>query len=195
MKCPNCGAEVRGKFCEYCGSEMPRNETVTNINNNSKKIINNYYNYIPGQPSASDVNPDNQNKPSSKSNYHYSGPGITILWLIFFFPIGLIRMWTKKEFPKSVRIAITVFFALFIIYAMLSPRSDTGSNSAITHTPSPTPIATLEPTPESKNFDSLQDAFEEGFKDGLGDSVGDRQEDISESVESIKESIEYIFSE
>lgn len=23
MKCPSCGAETQGKFCEYCGSEMP----------------------------------------------------------------------------------------------------------------------------------------------------------------------------
>ena len=24
MKCPSCGAETHGKFCEYCGSEMPQ---------------------------------------------------------------------------------------------------------------------------------------------------------------------------
>ena len=24
MKCPRCGAETQGKFCEYCGSEMPQ---------------------------------------------------------------------------------------------------------------------------------------------------------------------------
>ena len=24
MKCPSCGAETQGKFCEYCGSEMPQ---------------------------------------------------------------------------------------------------------------------------------------------------------------------------
>lgn len=24
MKCPSCGAETKGKFCEYCGSEMPQ---------------------------------------------------------------------------------------------------------------------------------------------------------------------------
>ncbi len=34
MKCPNCGAEVTGAFCTYCGSEMPRQP----IN-----IVNNYY--------------------------------------------------------------------------------------------------------------------------------------------------------
>lgn len=35
MKCPNCGASVEGKFCEYCGSRLESdNQTV---------IINNYY--------------------------------------------------------------------------------------------------------------------------------------------------------
>ena len=24
MKCPSCGAETQGKFCEYCGSELPQ---------------------------------------------------------------------------------------------------------------------------------------------------------------------------
>ncbi len=34
MKCPNCGAEANGAFCEYCGSKMAERP----IN-----IINNYY--------------------------------------------------------------------------------------------------------------------------------------------------------
>ena len=34
MKCPSCGAEVKGKFCEYCGSEMPQEKPIVNITNN-----------------------------------------------------------------------------------------------------------------------------------------------------------------
>ena len=34
MKCPNCGAETKGKFCEYCGSEMPQEKVTVNITNN-----------------------------------------------------------------------------------------------------------------------------------------------------------------
>ncbi|MBQ6518953.1 MAG: TM2 domain-containing protein [Anaerolineaceae bacterium] len=50
MKCPHCGAEVTGRFCSFCGSELPQpanspresgnkiyNETVTH------NITNNYY--------------------------------------------------------------------------------------------------------------------------------------------------------
>lgn len=45
MKCPNCGAEGAGKFCEYCGSELPRKvpENGTLNTANSQTIINNYY--------------------------------------------------------------------------------------------------------------------------------------------------------
>ena len=34
MKCENCGAETKGEFCEYCGSEMPKDKAVVNITNN-----------------------------------------------------------------------------------------------------------------------------------------------------------------
>ncbi|MBQ5825023.1 MAG: hypothetical protein IIW48_09485 [Clostridia bacterium] len=34
MKCPSCGAESQGKFCEYCGSEMPQEKATINITNN-----------------------------------------------------------------------------------------------------------------------------------------------------------------
>ena len=34
MKCPSCGAETQGKFCEYCGSEMPKEKSTVNITNN-----------------------------------------------------------------------------------------------------------------------------------------------------------------
>lgn len=34
MKCPNCGGETQGKFCEYCGSEMPQEKSTINITNN-----------------------------------------------------------------------------------------------------------------------------------------------------------------
>ncbi len=41
MKCPNCEAEVVGKFCSYCGSELPKKEPNIHIEHN-ETIINNY---------------------------------------------------------------------------------------------------------------------------------------------------------
>ena len=50
MKCPNCGAEVgEGRFCSYCGSELPmrNNQTAApnqyNNSNNNYHVVNNYY--------------------------------------------------------------------------------------------------------------------------------------------------------
>lgn len=47
MKCPNCGAESNGRYCSYCGSEMPVNGNQININHNEKishtNTTNNYY--------------------------------------------------------------------------------------------------------------------------------------------------------
>ncbi len=41
MKCPYCGAEVTGRFCSYCGSELPKKEPNVHIEHN-ETIINNY---------------------------------------------------------------------------------------------------------------------------------------------------------
>ena len=41
MKCPNCGAESTGRFCSYCGSELPKKEPSIHIEHN-ETIINNY---------------------------------------------------------------------------------------------------------------------------------------------------------
>lgn len=34
MKCPSCGGENSGKFCQFCGSEMPTPVTPVNVTNN-----------------------------------------------------------------------------------------------------------------------------------------------------------------
>lgn len=44
MKCPNCNAEVTGRFCEYCGGEVEREKNTQNISGQNITVINNYYN-------------------------------------------------------------------------------------------------------------------------------------------------------
>jgi len=31
MNCPNCGAQTQGAFCEYCGSELPRDKVNVGV--------------------------------------------------------------------------------------------------------------------------------------------------------------------
>jgi len=48
MKCPSCSAEVTGRFCSYCDSEMPAEKVnPVNSNNTGTTIINNYYGEAP----------------------------------------------------------------------------------------------------------------------------------------------------
>ena len=51
MQCPNCGAQVHGKFCEFCGSELKQENTAINITNNY------YGSNVPLQNNPIDNNP------------------------------------------------------------------------------------------------------------------------------------------
>lgn len=43
MRCPSCGANVNGAFCEYCGTKMPNEQVVTQTINAKSVVVNNYY--------------------------------------------------------------------------------------------------------------------------------------------------------
>ncbi len=40
----------------------------------------------------------------------------TILFLIIFFPVGIWLMWKNEHFPKAVRVIITLFFLIAILF-------------------------------------------------------------------------------
>lgn len=68
MKCPSCGAEGSGLFCEYCGSEFPKEKTAKSvnqtgqINQGGKTIINNYYDGPPPSKPTAPNTPTNQSR-------------------------------------------------------------------------------------------------------------------------------------
>ena len=43
MRCPSCGANVNGAFCEYCDTKMPSEQVVTQTINAESVVVNNYY--------------------------------------------------------------------------------------------------------------------------------------------------------
>ena len=48
MRCPSCGANVNGAFCEYCGAKMPVERVETQTFNAQNVYMNN--NYYQGAP-------------------------------------------------------------------------------------------------------------------------------------------------
>ena len=64
MKCPNCGGESDGRFCPYCGSEMPYtgprnvNSGSNTVNSNNVTHVTNIYyvNQLPDIPASPTVN-------------------------------------------------------------------------------------------------------------------------------------------
>ena len=43
MRCPSCGANVVGAFCEYCGTRMPVERVEAQTINAESVVVNNYY--------------------------------------------------------------------------------------------------------------------------------------------------------
>ncbi len=83
-KCKFCGTEVlpSNKYCPSCGNKL--------------------------EPDSSQ-----NRKPESKAPFSDDSPRnqlITILLLIFLYPIGLPYMWVSKPFTKKTRLIITLCF-------------------------------------------------------------------------------------
>lgn len=70
MKCPNCGAEVNGSFCSFCGTEMPKQPV--NIINNYYGTVQNYQNTGSNSGAASVCCP---NCGSSKISFNRESTG------------------------------------------------------------------------------------------------------------------------
>ena len=78
MKCPSCGAEGTGKFCAYCGSELPKENNTEEVNQSGamnqegETIINNYYRTPEGSSNPS-PDPEYQSpppQPNYQTTYH-----------------------------------------------------------------------------------------------------------------------------
>lgn len=116
MKCPNCGAESTGKYCDYCGSEMPRiaPETVNNDNSNTT-IINNYYqsSSFPIRQSENKQSFDARPKPKIP---FWKKTWFIVLMCILMPYIGVFFLWAAKK-PSNVigRILITIVLVFFSI--------------------------------------------------------------------------------
>lgn len=82
----------------------------------------NNYNMPTGGNYGGGNNYNNNFTPPQKTQKNYIA--ITILLLIFFFPLGLYFMWAKTNWNKAVKIVISAFYALLFIIAAVQSVSD-----------------------------------------------------------------------
>ena len=119
MKCPSCGAEAKGKFCEYCGSEMPKENVVINITNN-------YYGGAEKQQSnrVQDTTESKAQK-TTKNKGKISKRTWWILGWIFIFPVPItILLLRNKKMKPAVKYSIIAVMWLLVFVIGISNNNE-----------------------------------------------------------------------
>ena len=108
MKCPNCGADITGNKCEYCGYTVPEADSNKTIN-----ITNNYF--------AQDTPNHGMVKQKYRAKYR-SNTWLWVLGWIFIFPVPLtILMLRNKEIDKKTRdIIIAVAWIVYVLFVVIA---------------------------------------------------------------------------
>lgn len=186
MKCPNCGAEVQNKFCEYCRSEMPQMESIINITNN-------YYN-------APQEHTEIQKTATKNSG---NKTWLWVLGWICIFPLPLtILLLRKKEMKPAVKYGIiTVAWILFLLIGLSGtcepnvPQPKTPSfynegiqgdkiiNSSINDT------ASTDGTPSTGNTDDIAMQRETGNMEVVTESQSTEMMVTAETEEDVESEI------
>lgn len=97
MKCPNCGAESTGRYCDYCGSELPKNGPDTIFNDNSNIVINNYYQTTTVHQSKPQMQPTSNTAQGLFSpTISRKSKNITLFLCIFLGYLGAHQFYTRK---------------------------------------------------------------------------------------------------
>lgn len=170
MKCPNCGAEVNGKFCAYCGSAIEQEvEEINELNcykecprcgsknikfrreqvKNSKRA-NGKYDSASGYKTVGFCEEcgytwDPLKYPKKKIN------GKTILWILGWlciFPVPLTILLLRSDKIKSNVAKYVVIAMVWIAYLIIGIGGNSNKKAEPISDPVPTVIATIAPTAE-----------------------------------------------
>lgn len=139
MKCPNCGTEFGGNFCPNCGTpaesinkereqNSPSTQPKSDVTYGNTQGPGNSYYYDAGNQNTPD--PANNREPNS----WYTKSWVVILFIIFFWPVGLFLMWKyKKTWNRIAKIIISVFIIVAAIYSC-APSNDSADTAPVTDT-------------------------------------------------------------
>lgn len=170
MKCPNCGAEVNGKFCAYCGSAIEQEvEEINELNcykecprcgsknikfrreqvKNSKRA-NGKYDSASGYKTVGFCEEcgytwDPLKYPKKKIN------GKTILWILGWlciFPVPLTILLLRSDKIKSNVAKYVVIAMAWIAYLIIGIGGNSNKKAEPISDPIPIVIATIAPTAE-----------------------------------------------
>lgn len=129
MKCPNCGAEAKGKFCEFCGSEMPKEKATINITNNY---------YVNAEEKPRSKNDKSASTTTSKKKRTW----LWVLGWICIFPLPLtILMLRKKNMKPAVKYGIIA--VAWLLFFAIGSSGNTEAEEPINE-----PISTVESATE-----------------------------------------------
>lgn len=159
MKCPSCGAETTGDFCEYCNSELPKNEKWgkcpkcgnssvkftrerigSNRNSRSSRGLNKYYN----DRSTTSVKQEYYRtigvcqkcgytwQPNVEDSEKTKSHGFW-WWVlvILFFPISLsIWFWKTDKIKLSPKIRAIILAAFWILTIVVANNNDNDDSAS-----------------------------------------------------------------
>jgi hypothetical protein len=133
------------------------------------------------------MNKNNENKSNKKIPSTFN----VILWLIFFFPVGLYKMWKHKKWSPKVRKIVTAFFAIMVFLVIISDNSATnqeiqnGSVTSELDVKQEVPAENIEQDNQIEETESTTDENAEGDENTQeSDSKSIEEKEVEEDLKT-----------
>ena len=155
MKCPNCGAEVNGNFCEYCGSSLQgQRPKCSKCGSNNVSFKRENQGEIRGKRSKQVIHSTVGFCKDCGNTWYVTDPAPkkrkTWLWVLgwlFIFPLPLTILLLRKNMNKIVKyVIIALAWIIYLFIAMPVNGDSTTTQSPAEHTQA---IATEAPAAEA----------------------------------------------
>ena len=106
MRCPSCGANITGAFCEYCGAKAPVERVETQSIHAENVVVNNYYYQEPQRPF------DAGNRANAGVGISPKSRGIALLLCVFFGYFGVHRFYAGRYLMGALYLVTLGLFGI-----------------------------------------------------------------------------------